>query len=126
MFVGVFMAGFVLATFMVTALIVNWRPNAILQILAPTIEASLEVERIGRGPVPVLEIHNHSDADYILENLSEYTFHNFPSIFILKAHETTTLMVKTLKSKDTFELTFRVLNAYTAPDTNAEIKLTVQ
>ena len=106
-----------------------WFKNTLVgnqEFLAPMIEASLEVERIGRGPVPVLEIHNHSDADYILENLSEYTFHNFPSIFILKAHETTTLMVKTLKSKDTFELTFRVLNAYTAPDAHGEITLTVQ
>jgi len=94
--------------------------------LAPMIEASLEVNRIGRGPVPTLEIHNYSDADYILENLSEYTFHNFPSVFILKAHETTTLMVKTLKSRESFELTFRVLNTYIAPDTHAEITLTVQ
>ena len=106
-----------------------WFKNTLVgnqEFLAPMIEASLEVNRTGKGPVPVLEVHNHSDADYILENLSEYRFHNFPSIFILKAHETKTLMVKTLKSKDTFVLTFRVLNAYTAPDAHGEITLTVQ
>jgi len=106
-----------------------WFKNTLVgnqEFLAPMIEASLEVERTGKGPVPFLEIHNHSDADYILENLSEYRLHNFPSVFILKAHETTTLMVKTLKSKESFELTFRVLNTFTAPDTHAEITLTVQ
>lgn len=106
-----------------------WFKNTLMgrqEYLTPLIAASLEVNRIGKGPVPALEIHNHSDADYIFENLSEYRLHNFPSVFILKAHETTTVMVKTLKSRESFELRFRVLNTYIAPDTHAEITLTVQ
>ncbi|MCD4711288.1 MAG: hypothetical protein K8R52_10615, partial [Bacteroidales bacterium] len=85
-----------------------------------------EVTRKGKGPVPILLIHNHSDADYILENLSDYTLHNFAPVFTLKAHETTTVMVKTLEIRESFELKFSVLNAYIAPDKHPEINITVQ
>ena len=106
-----------------------WFKNTLVgdqEFLAPLVEESLEVTRRGKGPVPTLLIHNHSDADYILENLSDYTLHNFAPVFTLKSHKTTTVMVKTIKTLESFELKFRVLNAYIAPDKHPEIKITVQ
>ena len=106
-----------------------WFKNTLVgsqEFLAPLVEASLELTRSGKGPVPRLKIHNHSDADYILENLSAYSLHNFASVFVLKAHETTTVQVKTLETLESFELKFRVLNAYIAPDKHPEINLLVE
>jgi len=106
-----------------------WFKNTLVgsqEFLAPLVEASLELERKGKGPVPTVLIHNHSDADYILENLSEYSLHNFAPVFVLKAHETTTVQVKILETLESFELKFKVLNAYIAPDKHPEINLTVE
>ena len=96
------------------------------EFLAPLVEASLELTRSRMGPVPSLKIHNHSDADYILENISAYSLHNFASVFVLKAHESTTVQVKTMETMESFEMKFRVLNAYVAPDKHLEIKLIVE
>ena len=106
-----------------------WFKNTLVgsqEFLAPLIEASLEITRKGEGPVPTVLIHNHSDADYILENLSDYSLHNFAPVFILKAHETTSVQLKTLETLPSFELKFRVLNAYTGADKHPEIKLLVE
>ncbi len=94
--------------------------------LTPMIEESLEIIHKSQGPVPTLQIHNHSDADFVLENASAYTLHNFASVFTLKAHETTAVMVKTLEKLDSFEMQFKVLNAYTEADKHPEIKLLVE
>jgi len=105
-----------------------WFKNTLVgsqEFLAPLIEASLEIVHRSQGLVPTLQIHNHSDADYILENTSAYSLHNYAPIFTLKAHETKAVMIKTLEELDSFELTFRVLNAFTSPNEQAEIKLLV-
>jgi len=94
--------------------------------LSPMIEASLEIVHKSKGLVPSLQIHNHSDADLILENVSAYALHNYASVFILKAHETTKVMVKTLEELDSFELKFKVLNAYSETDEHPEIELLVE
>ena len=96
------------------------------EFLVPMIEESLEISRKGKDPVPGIVIHNHSDADYVLENISVYALHNFAPVFTLKAHESTTLMVKTLESLESFELKFRVLNAYVGPEEQAEINLIIE
>ncbi len=106
-----------------------WFKNTLVgnqEFLTPLLEESLEVTLSGKDPVPSVQIHNHSDADLVLENLSAYTLHNFAPVFILKAHETTTVMVKTLETLDSFQLKFRVLNAFTGPDSHAEIQLDVE
>jgi hypothetical protein len=106
-----------------------WFKNTLVgpqEFLGPLVKASLEIKHRSIGPVPILQIHNHSDADYILLNTSNYTLHNFAPVFTLKAHETTPVMVKTLEELDSFELTFKVLNAFTGPNEHAEIKLSVE
>ena len=107
----------------------KWFKNTLIgeqEFLAPLVEASLEMTRKGEGPVPSLQIHNHSDADYILENISAYSLHNFAPVLVLKAHETTTVQVKTLENLDSFEMKFKVLNAYSEADEHPEIKLLVE
>jgi hypothetical protein len=105
-----------------------WFDNTLVgdaRYLGPLVEQSLEVSRGSEGLVPRVVIHNHSDADFILENLSDYRLHNQAKVFIVKAHEKTSISVKTLEKLDSFELRFRVLNAFSSPDTHPEIKLTV-
>ena len=106
-----------------------WFKNTLVgnpEFLALMIEESLELTRKGKDPVPRVVIHNHSDADYVLENISEYTLHNFAPVFTLKAHESTTVMVKILESLDSFELKFRVLNAFSKANEHPEINLPVK
>jgi hypothetical protein len=108
---------------------VVWFKNTLVgpqDFLAPLIEASLEIIHRSHGLVPVLQIHNHSDADFILENTSAYSLHNYAPVLTLKAHETTEVMVKTLEELDSFELKFKVLNAFSSPGTHPEITLTVK
>jgi hypothetical protein len=94
--------------------------------LSPLVEQSLEISRTGEGSVASVKIHNHSDADYILENLSEYRLHNQAKVFTLKAHESTTLQVKTVEALESFEMQFRVLNAFASPENHPEIKFVIE
>jgi 3',5'-nucleoside bisphosphate phosphatase len=106
-----------------------WFKNTLVgsqEFLSPLIEESLELTPVSGGQVPKLLIHNHSDADYVLENISDYKLHNFAPVFTLKAHESTMVMVKTLESLESFDMRFRVLNAFTSPEKHAEIKLQIQ
>ncbi len=106
-----------------------WFDNSLVgnaSLLVPLIQGSLEVKREKPSPVQRLTITNHSDADYILENTSPYTLHANGSVVTVKAHGITTLQVKTEKEITAFNLTFRVLNAYTAPGAHPEITLKIQ
>jgi predicted metal-dependent phosphoesterase TrpH len=106
-----------------------WFKNTLVgsqEFLGPLVEASLEILHRSAGAVPTLQIHNHSDADYILLNTSGYTLHNYAPVFVLKAHETAAVMVKTLEELESFELDFKVLNTFTSPTEHVDIKLRVK
>lgn len=106
-----------------------WFKNTLVgneAFMAPMIEASLEIIHKSAGAVPSLQIHNHSDADLVLENISDYALHNFASVFILKAHETTAIQVKTLEELESYELKFKVLNAFSEANEHPEINLHVK
>ncbi len=113
-----------------------WHKNTLLgaaEFLAPLIELSLVVKEAkpiidwsGESKVQSVKIYNQSDADYVLENLSTYTLHNYANVLILKAHQVTEIQVKTLGKKAPFDLKFKVLNAYVAPKKNVEIVLNVK
>ena len=64
-----------------------------------------------------------STADFIFENLSEFTLHNQASVFTVKSHETTKLQVKTLEIIPSFQLRLKVLNAITSPGVHPEISI---
>ncbi len=106
-----------------------WFDNTLVgnaEFLVPLVESSLEVSRLGEAMVQTIMIENHSDADYILENLSEYTLHNQASVFVVKSHEATKIQVKTIDKLPSFNLRFRVLNAITSPGEHPEISILVE
>ena len=106
-----------------------WFDNTLVgnaEFLVPLVEGSLEVSRQEEAMVETIMIENHSDADYIFENLSEYTLHNQASVFVIKSHEITKIQVKTLETLPSFNLRFRVLNAITAPGEHPEISILVE
>lgn len=105
-----------------------WFDNTLVgdaEFLVPLVEGSLEVSRREEAMVETIMIENHSDADYIFENLSEYNLHNQASVFVIKSHETTKIQVKTLEILSSFNLQFRVLNAITSPGKHPEISILV-
>ena len=69
----------------------------------PPLSRFTEYSRWADDLVQTLMIENRSDADYILENLSEFTLHDHASVLILKAHETTRVRVKILEKRSSFD-----------------------
>ena len=106
-----------------------WFDNTLVgsaEFLVPLIEASLQVDSPGNGLVRDVFVTNASDASYILENLSGFTFHNHSHVVELKAHERTLIQVKTAGSTGPLSLRFRVLNTVTEPGRHAEIEIRVE
>ncbi len=110
---------------------VGWFNNVLVgeeAWLMPLLQASISVEKAaydGNTQVAVVTLHNQSDAVFQLENLSPYSFHRHADFLTLGAHETLELEVKTLEVKDSFELKFKVFNAYTAPEEHPELVIPV-
>jgi len=99
------------------------------EFLIPLIEASLIVEEAkyqGSSLVARVKIKNISDADFILQNESKYTFHENTDIINIKAHSEFYLYVKTIEKLQDFDLKFKVLNAVTAPGDHPEILLSIK
>ena len=106
-----------------------WFNNTLVgnsEFLTPLIQHSLKVSRTGRPMAPTVLIDNQSDADYILENLTAYTFHNHADIITVKAHEITSIQVKIREELARFDLQFRVLNAVEAPGSHPEITFEIE
>ncbi len=110
---------------------VAWFNNLLVgrkEHVLPLIESSLAVRRaayVGDTSVLSVVIENNSDAEYILENKSAYTFHANADVMTLKPHQETRLDIKTLDRKTAVSLPFEVLNAVTAPNTHPELVLDV-
>ena len=101
--------------------------------LKPLIEKSLEIfieEKVNQGysedgesSIVDIEIKNHSSADIILENHSNYTFENNADIFTIKGLNSIILKTKVGKRKIEDHLNFKVLNGIIAPKEYLKIKL---
>jgi hypothetical protein len=110
---------------------VGWFNNILVgesDWMMPLLQASLVVEKAEYSKntqVAVVTIHNTSDAVFQLENLSPYSFHRHADFVTIGAHETVELEVKTLELKDTFELKFKVFNAYIGAELHPELVLPV-
>lgn len=110
---------------------VAWFNNLLVgreEYVTPLINASLEVENASyrrETSLLIVSIRNHSDANYLLENLSPYTFHANGNVVQIAPNEVTNLYVKTLEVKESVDLKFKVLNAVIAPNTNPDITIKV-
>lgn len=112
-----------------------WFDNTLIgkeEFLVPLILQSLTIQKThmldsysGKSTVVSVSIENRSDTDYIFENTSSMTFYDNINLITLKANEVTTIQVKPLKSLAEFKLSFRVLNAVTAPKTHPVISINV-
>ena len=69
---------------------------------------------------------NNSDVDFLLKNNSNYSFHKHSDVFTIKSNGTTTLDIKTLEILDSLSISFEVMNAITAPQTNPKITFEIQ
>ncbi|MEQ6119951.1 Sb-PDE family phosphodiesterase [Reichenbachiella sp. MALMAid0571] len=108
---------------------VAWFNNTLIgknEFLVPLIESSIVVKEVaysGDTKVAHITIENISDAEYVLENLSDYTLHQHADIINLKPNAATVLEVKTIEILDSFSMKFKVLNAVDAPKSHPEINL---
>lgn len=106
-----------------------WFDNTLIareREMMPLLKACITVEKVwynGDSPVAFITLANHSDAHFMLENLSGFTLHEHPDIVLLPPHATVTLQLKTLQMLDEIPLKFKVWNAVTAPATHPVLEL---
>ena len=94
----------------------------LIPLLYRCLEAG-EVNYIENTSVAQAEIINHSDASLVLKNTSEFTYQRNSSLVEIPPQSSTTLEVKTKVVLDSFELSFEVLNAISAPGRHPEITI---
>ena len=89
-----------------------------LEFLEPLILNSVSIHNpqyMTGTEIVELTLKNECNSDLIFENKSDYTFHESSPVFVLKAHESKTLKVKTLLKLKSFELKLEALGAFYAP-----------
>ena len=94
------------------------------EYLQPLLTSSLQVnkaEYLGTSQIANVTFENCSDASFLIENLTNFTFHQHGDVITIPAHETRVIQVKTLKDLASFDLKFRVLNALYAPNKHPEL-----
>ncbi len=99
------------------------------EYLIPLINASLKItssKYSGKSTVLSVTIENNSDVDFLLKNKSNYSFHKHSDVLTIKSNGTTTLDIKTLEKLGSLTISFEVMNAVMAPETNAEITFEIQ
>lgn len=114
---------------------VAWYQNSLIgqeKYLIPLIESSLVVDTAyyqmyGNKETQIANvvIFNHSDATYLLNNESDFSFYHATDIIELNPQTSTTLSVKTIESLSSFELNFEVLNAIYAKKMHPKIRLEI-
>lgn len=111
---------------------VAWFKNNLIgneRELVPLLNSCLTAESasyLEKTSVAVAKISNKSDATMMLLNESDYTFHQNGHLLEIPAHESVELQIKTFEEKESFQLTFQVLNAITAPGVHPKITLTFE
>ena len=109
-----------------------WYKNTLIgkeENLQPLMKASLSVAS-ARYPedkqVINVNIKNISDTEYVLKNLSDFTFFGHPDVIIVPRQGNLTIQVKTLKQLESINLKFEVMNAIIAPNKHPEIMMIVK
>ena len=114
---------------------VVWYQNSLIgqeKYLIPLIKSSLVVDTAyyqmygnTKTQIANVNISNHSDATYLLNNESNYSFYHATDVIQLNPHTTTTLSVKTIAQLSSFELKFEVLNAIYSKKEHPKISLDI-
>lgn len=120
---------------------VVWWKNTLIgreEWLVPLLQSSITAKSLGfvwetshfaylpKTSVLQLELHNPTDADFILHNASPYRFHNQSDTFILPARGSLPLNVKLLERLPQAVIRLKVMNAVTAPGKHAFVELAVR
>lgn len=71
-------------------------------------------------------ISNSSDTEFLLKNLSEFTLHGEADVIAIPALGEKTIIVKTRKQLQSFDLKFEVLNAVIAPQQHLTLLLNIK
>jgi len=111
-----------------------WSQNKLIgrpEHLNPLLTSSMNIRKVElRGDsssrIVQIEFENKSDAHFILENKTEFTFTKDIDIIQLPPHAITTISVKTIEKLASFDLDFEVLNAITAPHQHPEITFKIK
>jgi predicted metal-dependent phosphoesterase TrpH len=88
------------------------------EYLEPLLLKSISIEGVHYIPntkIVELTITNQTSSDLLLENKSDYTFYESSPVFVLKAHDSKVLKIKTLEELSVFDLKFEALGAFYAP-----------
>ena len=114
---------------------VVWYHNSLIgqkKYLIPLIKSSLVVDTAyyqmygnTKTQIANVNISNHSDATYLLNNESNFSFYHATDVIQLNPHTTTTLSVKTIAQLSSFELKFEVLNAIYSKKEHPKISLDI-
>lgn len=98
------------------------------EVLKPLLSASLQFgEATYEGPSSVANVTltNNSDADLQLRNTGAFGLHKHTDIFIISAHSTKQLQIKTEDQRESFSMEFEVLNATIGPKQHPRLKFDV-
>ena len=111
---------------------VIWFKNRLIGLkenLIPLINSSLSIGTATYSDgttIARFTIKNSSDATFLLNNLSEYSFTNSDNLIEIPAQGTKNLEVKTLEKVSVLNIGFEVLNALVSPNENATINLKIR
>jgi len=108
-----------------------WYNNILIgrqDYIIPLVKASLQLKSskyIDETLVLSIVFKNVSDAEFILLNRSEYSFHKNSTVITIPPDQETEIQVKTLQMESKIDLIFDVLNAVTAPGTHPRITFSI-
>lgn len=95
------------------------------QVLAASLQIK-KAEYIGTSTVLEVTLVNRSDMPLVLTNESAFTLHQHSGLITVEPRAEVKIQVKTLEPKEQIALSFRVLNAVTAPGKYAVLPLKVE
>lgn len=111
---------------------VAWFNNLLVgrdAVLRPLLSAALTVTEAtypdDDTSVLAVTIQNTSDAAFLLDNQTAYTFHGDADVLTIAPHQTKRLDVKTGERRASVQLVFEVLNAVIAPNTHPRLVLDI-
>jgi len=111
---------------------VIWFKNRLIWLkenLIPLINSSLSIGTATYSDgttIARFTIKNSSDATFLLNNLSEYSFINSDNLIEVPAQGTKYVQVKTLEKVGVLNIGFEVLNALVGPNENAKINFKIR